>query len=228
MIKCILKNNIFIYCLLTIFILGYISGNQMTNSFENYLATFYHRPIFYSLIIVNIFVDYVLFKNYFHSSFIFRFKDILNLLKQHMKIELLFCMIIFILFHIGIGIHHFSLMTQNIIIILKLFINYIIITMIIVNIIKLIDIKINNRIVSTMILLCFIACTDIGLEIYELISGKTLRFLIQFIYVIPCVYKMNIFIDLCLLIFTIFLTILSAYFMNKKDYRIKGIAYEEN
>lgn len=221
MIRYLIRNKILWYVLVAMIILGYTTGTAMGNNIDSYITTFYQRPIYYSLMIVNLFFDYILFKNYFKASFICRYKDILSLLKQNIIIELCLSILIFLALHIGIAINKIDLLIQIYPTIIKLFLNYMIVTMLIVGIIKMINIKINNHIFSIILFIGLIASIDGGMELYEYMSGKTCNFIIQFIYIIPYIYKIYMIVDICLLLLALLLIVAATYQMSRKDYAIK-------
>lgn len=228
MIRYIFKNKMVFVCLLIMFLYGYIEGNLLYSGSENYkmiesyVITFNLRPLIYGLIIFNIFFDYILFRNCFCPSFIVRYDSLLGFLKQNLKIEVLLSSFLFLFFHIGLFVQHISLFFICFPAIIKLFINYLIITFLLISIVKIIDVKIRNQVVSSVLLTGIIAFLDIGSSIYNVLFRTNLELSIQSIYVLPYEYKNYILIAIVLLGISIFLMSLSSYLMTKKDYLIRS------
>lgn len=226
--KYILKDPLLVLSFLIVIILGCFIGNDISNDFVVlYVSKLTQIPARYLLIVVILFSNLLVFKHQNCMAISLRkknfFSAMLSINKYEISVTLLLCAFL----NFPIMAQNFNLFFENISIIIKLYINYVIVSLLILSIVKFIDIKINNRSISCAIFLIILAIIDVLLEHSNYFIFDNIYFDMSYIFNLPYLYSHYYIIAVILIFIIILFNLLSTFLRIKQDFMLECIN-EEN
>ena len=226
--KYILKTPLLILCFIIVIILGFYIGYGISEDFLMlYSSKLTQLPVRYLLIIVILSSSALVFKQQNCLAICLRKKNFFNAIVNNIKYEVCILLLIFGAFELPIILQNFSLFFQNFYFMLIMYINYILISLFILSLVKSIDIFIKNRTTSCAIFLVIFSIIDILLEHGNYFFFNNIYFDVSYIYCLPYMYNNYFVLAFVLIIITIFLDVLSIFLRIKKDFMLDDI-HEEN
>ena len=98
-------NSLFYIGIVIMILLGIAVGYNIDHNFlKLYTAKMGQVPIRYCIFIIILFIDYLLFEEINHYTFIFRYKSVSNFIIKSMKQEVIMSVILLLIFHLPIFI----------------------------------------------------------------------------------------------------------------------------
>ncbi len=171
------------------------------------------------ILISFIYMDFLVFRDLNSSMVLFRNKSLLKFFKSVIKIEMLLVFIFSLLLFIPIILLNFSMFLKEFNYFVLMIINFNVVMTFCISIVRLIDVGINKRSLSSIIfILSFIAIDLIMDEFYFDIIG------LSSIFILPLEFNLlTYFLVLFVLITSIIMiTFLTLYEISRKDYLIKN------
>jgi hypothetical protein len=144
-----------------------------------------------------------------------------------LKIESLILIILFLLLHLPILILNINSFGDNIYMILKIIANSVIVSLFLISVIRIADIKIKNRVFTSGIIMVVFAMMDLLLDHFNFYAIDEILFDFSMIFTLPYYYATYYIIVTVLIISIIVLTATSIVLSVKKDYFLEQ-RYEEN
>lgn len=226
--KYILKTPLLVLCFIIVIILGYFVGNAISTDFAFlYLSKLTQIPARYLLIIVILSSNLLIFKQQNCLAISIRKRSFFNAVLSINKYEIYILLLLFVAFNLPIMIQNGGLFFENIHIVIKLYINYIVVSLFMVSIIKGIDVIVNNRTISCVSFFIALSIIDILLQHGNYFIFNDIYFDLSYIFCLPYIYNHYYIIAIILTIITVFFNLLSIFFRIKKDFMLESI-YEEN
>lgn len=215
-------NSLFYIGIVIMILLGIAVGYNIDHNFlKLYTAKMGQVPIRYCIFIIILFIDYLLFEEINHYTFIFRYKSVSNFIIKSMKQEVIMSVILLLIFHLPIFILNTKEFINNIVLIMLVILNITLIFSVMLAIIRLLNVWINNRITSTSIFLLVFACLDVLLGYFSYFYMEHYIFDFDAILVLPYVYHFYPFIFSFMCTLDIVLLFVTSKKMKERDYIIK-------
>ena len=218
----ILKSPIVIISILMCLSIGILIVNLIGE--EEFLSLFMgslvNLPLRYIIILLNLFVDYIVFENINNYMLIVRYRSIQKFLLKSTIVEIFVTFILFL--SIGLPIllvYHSALQILPIILFIM---NGIIVVLVFLSMIRLLNVWVGNRFTSTMIFIVFYTILDMSLDQIAFSKGLTI-FTFKYILVMPMrsgSWYPFIFMGMLLVIFL--LMYLTLKLMGERDYILKN------
>lgn len=203
-------------------ILGFVAGINIHDHFlQLYMAKIGQIPTRYSIIVIILFIDYVIFENMNHYIYIFRYKSVSHFIIKSMIDELFVSFILLIAFHFPVLFFNIKEFISHIVIMLLVIFNIMIVFSVILSAIRLMNVWINNRILATSLFMLLFIGIDILLEHYSFFYLKTYIFEFDSLLVLPNVYSFYPLLISAMIIIDFILLYTTSKLMKKKDYIIK-------
>ncbi len=213
----------FICCIIIVIIIGYFIGYDISRDFYNlYIGKLTLVPTRYILLSLIIFASNMLYNSYSNPVIIVRKKTFFDFFIFIIKNEILFFLILFIFLHIPIFILNFNNFINNINNIIKIVINFVLVAILLSNLVKLIDIKIKNRIISSCGIIILFTLFDFILEHLSFSIFSEIYFEFSYIFILPTIYNGYIYIMIFILIIICITTWLIINESFRKDYFLKN------
>ncbi|MDD2644230.1 MAG: hypothetical protein PHC65_06070 [Methanobacteriaceae archaeon] len=226
--KHLLKTPLFIICLIFALIIGGFVGYGISNDFVYlYMSKLTQIPTRYILMILIVVISCLIFNQLSHSTIILRQKSLFNLSLYMLKIEIIALCLIFTIFHLPIFLLNSAHFFDNLFLIVKVIINAVVVSLLLTALIKLVDIKLKSRAISSGIILVVICIIDILLGHFNFFVINEPIFDFSHIFVLSYMYKNYYILVILIVVVIFFLLSLFIYLSLKKDYFLRGI-YEEN
>ena len=148
--KKILFSKSFMLYIIIVLCIGYFVGYDIKNDFLNiYIGKMTLLPFRYILLTLIVLVSNFVCNSFFNSAVIVRNKNSFNLFLTISKYEFFTFLIIYICLNIPVLIFNFNPFIDNLFSIIVVILNSVLISLICSSIIKLIDIKFKNRVLSS-------------------------------------------------------------------------------
>ena len=226
--KYILKTPLLIICFALVIALGSYIGYGISADFQDlYSSKLTQILVRYLLIIIILSCNSLIFKQQNCLAICMRRKNFLNAILNIIKYELFVLLLIFAAFNLPIILQNGVIFFRNFDFVTKLYINYIIVSVLILSIVKGIDIFVNNRTVSCTLFFVILSIIDVLLEHGNYFFFSNMYFDVSYIFCLPYIYQNYLIIAISLIIIVIFLNLLSIFLRIKKDFMLESI-YEEN
>lgn len=156
-----LKKPIIIWCFIIMFLIGIVFGQGMDNDFlALYLGRLTIITFRYAIIIVTLLTDYLVFENLNHYTILCRYKSLDCFILKAILIEALITILLTITFNIPIIIFNFNILEIVIKPTILFITNTIIIMLLFTSLIRLFNIWINNRVLSSSIIFALYVLCD--------------------------------------------------------------------
>lgn len=225
--KYILKTPLFIICLIIMGIIGYFIGLDISKDFATlYIYKLTCIPVRYNLLIIIVFSNYLSFKQLNCVGIILRNKSLFNFFLKSLKVEGLIVFLLFIFLHIPILYLNHEYFFRNVFLIIKIILNGILISLVIISIIKIVDIRWKNRAISSGIVLGMFTIIDIVLEYFNFFVVDDVIFDLSYLFILPYSYEFYFIIAIFLALLIAVLTFTFVFLSLKKDYLLGNI-YEK-
>ena len=190
-------NSLFYIGIVIMILLGIAVGYNIDHNFlKLYTAKMGQVPIRYCIFIIILFIDYLLFEEINHYTLL-------------------------LIFHLPIFILNTKEFINNIVLIMLVILNITLIFSVMLAIIRLLNVWINNRIMSTSIFLLVFACLDVLLGHFSYFYMEHYIFDFDAILVLPYVYHFYPFIFSFMCTLDIVLLFVTSKKMKERDYIIK-------
>lgn len=217
--KYILKNEkIMLLFILDIFVAIFIAINLKNNFYQLYLGYLSNAFSRYFFITTTIIFNYLVYKYLFDSIKFFRYRSKSRLLNISFFYEFILNFFFFAIYNIIIIIFNMPVSLYCLSDILLTILNYIIISVTISCLIKLIDIFVNKIFLSSIIFLFFFACIDFLLDYFCFFLFDNSIFNFSDMYIINYVYNNRILVFVLTLIFDIIIFNIINILFYKKDF----------
>ena len=216
--KKIFNNSNIIIIFLGLFIGCFIGYDLKVDFLNLYISKLSHIPIRYTILILTLTLSYSNFINNRSLNILFRYKTffdyvVKNIFQEILLVSFFFIIINFVIFLFNINNFFINFSTMMIIIF-----NDILVTILIITIVKLLDIKFKNRIYASSMFISIFMLIDFILEHYNFYLFDKILFDFSYIYILPFCYK-NYIIVVCLIIMIIMIMLcLISNLIFKKDY----------
>ncbi len=227
--KYILKTPLLIGCFSITFIIGCFLGYGISTDFSNlYTSKLMLIAIRYPLLALIVIVNFLVFSQLNGTAIILRKKTLFNFLISIIKTEVIILFFLFTILHLPILFLNVGQFLNYLDLIIEIIINCIIISMVLVSLINIMDLKSKNRAVACGTVLVSFCMMDFLLEHINWFIIKDQIFDFSYIFVLPFMYSNYIFIALMLIITVLLLTSLYVFFKIKKDYFLGSVYDEKN
>ena len=227
--KKIIKNHTIIMCILFGIILGFIIGRDISKDFlELYLGKLAQIPTRYIIIIVVLFVDYHIFNNINYTSVIFRHKSLLNFFWKCLIRGIKYISLFFISLNFPIFILNMKDYIANINVVGVCAINGITINVLFISIVRLIDVFLKHRTLSSCLFIVIFTLLDFILAHYNFFAFANVYFDFSYLFVLPSIYNYYHIIFFILILLIIIIICISASLSIKKDYVLNDKIIEKN
>lgn len=221
--KYLLKHRMTVISLVLVIILGcFISKVQDEFFIDIYLGKVSNPPIINSIIMLSLLLDFLVFESINSAYVVLRNKDMLRFLINSLKKELIIILIMVLCFNIPTFIVYSDMAFANIEKILNVGLNMILVLLLFVNIVRIVNVWINNRIKSAACVFAFYVLSDTILNYFNFSKFLDITFDFDYIFVFSEVYSFSWIITVAIIILNIFISILSVYLMVRKDYLINS------
>lgn len=216
--KYVLKKPITLFFMIIVIILGITIGYDVY-SMDLLTTRLSVNTVRIIVLISFIYIDSIIFRDLSSSMILFRNKNLSNFFKSVIKSEVIVTFIFSLLLFIPIILLNISMFLKEFKYFILMIINFNVMISFFICIIRLIDVRINRRTLSSIIFMSSFIIIDflMGEFFYDMIGLSS-------IFVFPIVFNLETYflILILVLIATIMLTILSILQMSKKDYLIKS------
>lgn|SRR5574344_842533 len=227
--KYILKAPLLIMSFIIIFIIGCFVGYNISDNFPLlYMSKLTQIPARYILLILIVFTNNLVFNQLNCNAIILRKKSLFNSLLNFMKIEVIVLLLLFICLHLPIIFLNTKEFFSNSYLIIKVIINGVIVSLLLLNIIKIVDIKIKNRTVASGFVLAIFCIADILLGHFNFFIINNEIFDFSYIFAFPYIYKNYYAFASILVVIIVILTALFVFLGIKNDYFLGSTLDEEN
>lgn len=226
MIKYILKKPITICFVVITFLLGFLIGFDINKDFWLYFETkMTISTVRYVLFIIFLYIDCIILKDLNRSMIVFRNHSILSFFRKTILEEIKLIILFAFVFFSPIFLFNLNVLKSDWFTICLLFLNFGMILYLLISMIRLIDIRINKRFLSSAIGFVIFLTLDFVLE--EMIfksSTLTNPIILADIFVLPLKLPLNLYIPLFILFFftSVMLTFIFIFKLSKKDYLLKN------
>lgn len=221
--KYLLKHRMTIISLFLVILLGcFVSKVQDEFFVELYFGKISNPPIRDSIIMLSLFLDFLAFESINSAYVVLRNKNMINFLVNSLKKEFIIILLLVFCFNIPTFIFYSNIAFENIKMILNVSLNMILVLLLFANIVRIINVWINNRIKSAV---CFFSCFvifDAVLSYFNFSKFLGITFDFNYIFAFSEAYSFSNFIIIGIIILNIFISILSVYLMVRKDYLINS------
>lgn len=208
-------------------LLGIVVGYNIDYDFVPlYISKMSQSPVRYSVIILILYVDYLVFENTNHYVFVFRNQSVMKFLYRSMAKELVVSFLLLVSINIPIIIMNFNIVMQNLSVIFLFIINGIVVMGLFICLIRCINIWVNNRILSTGVFLTVYISLDTLLDHYNFYIFDTTIFDFSYLLTLPFRYATYPFMISIMMIGILLLLILSKKLLIERDFILKN--YENN
>ena len=218
----VIKSPIFIVCIIFSLVLGIFISNgvKQNDFFHTFTAAFASYPRRYTIIIFILSIDLLIFENINNYILIFRYQSIQKFLLKSTVLEIFISFLLFLCLSIPI------LLTKNIAIIgvpmILFIINGVMVVSVFLSLIRVVNIWIGNRTISTVILLAIYTVFDVLFDQLEY-SHLTYIFNFKDIFVLPITSgHWYPFLWMCMLLFIFISIYLMQKAMEERDYILKN------
>lgn len=226
--KYLLKSPQLIVFFIIIFIIGCFIGYNISTDFSRlYISTLMLPIIRYSLLVLVVSINFLVFSLLSGSVIVLRKKSLFSSLMYITKIEIFILLILFVILHLPILFLNISQSLEHLDLIIKSIINCILVSLFLFSLIKLIDVRIKNRITACEIFLSCFCIMDFLLEHFNWFGNNDPIFDFSYIFVLPFIYKNYFVMFLILTITGLFLTSLNVFLGIKKDFFLGSDSYDE-
>lgn len=203
-------------------IIGFVAGIDLNDNFlQLYMAKMGQIPARYSIIFVILFIDYFIFEDMNHYIYIFRYKSVSNFIIKSIINELIVSRFLLIAFHLPVFFFNIEEFISYIVIMLLVILNITVVISVILSVIRLINIWINNRILSTSLFMLLFIGIDILLSHYSFFYLETYIFEFDSLLVLPYVYSFYPLIISAMITIDLILLYVTSKLMKERDYIIK-------
>lgn len=227
--KYLFQTPTIIVCLLIMLIFGTYVGYDISDDFINlYMSKLMLILIRYIIILNIVVVNYSVYSKFSLNTIVVRRKNLFNALINIIFKEILLISLMFVVFHIPIFILNVNNFISNIYLIFKLILNSILVSFLLNNIVRILDLKIKNRVVSCGIMVCLLGMMDFILENYNWLFVQETIFDFSYLFLLPLVYTNYIYIFIILLFVAFLLMSFSIYLGIKKDCFLTNLYAEKN
>lgn len=221
--KYILKTPLFIMCFIIIIIIGCFLGNNISEDFTGlYVSKLMLIPIKYSLLSIVVIINFLVFNQQSRSVIVLRKKTLFDALIGILKIEVIILFILFLGLHFPILFSNPNKFTNYLNLMIKIVINSVIISIILITLIKIIDLKLKNRAISCSVILSSFCIIDLVLEHFNWFVVDNSIFDFSYIFILPYIYSNYFLIAFILIAIAFILTALYMFFGMKKDCFLRG------
>ena len=221
----ILKKPLTVAFLGIIFLFGFLIGYDLEGDFLAYFSFRITIPtVRYMVLMIILYIDCLVFRSLNSSMILFRNKSLLDFFKNVMKQEIKVVMIFSFFLFVPILFLNLSKVIDYASYFILIFLNFVVIVFFLITVIRIIDIWVNKRTLSTII--GFISFVAIDYFTQEIIFNSQFQnpITLNDIFILPLKLPLSIYALLLfvLIIATLMLSILSILQMSKKDYLIKN------
>lgn len=220
--KKILFSKSFMLYIIIVLCIGYFVGYDTKNDFLNiYIGKMTLLPFRYILLTLIVLVSNFVCNSFFNSAVIVRNKNSFNLFLTISKYEFFTFLIIYICLNIPVLIFNFNPFIDNLFSIIVVILNSVLISLICSSIIKLIDIKFKNRVLSSCTFLVCLSLFDFILEHFNFYVFADNVFDFSYIFALPIIYNNYIIILIFLILIYCLLTSSVINLAYKRDYFLR-------
>jgi hypothetical protein len=223
MIKYIFKTPFIIWGFFILLLLGFLIGNDIEHDFVHlYFAKLSQTPIRYSIIVIILAVDNVLFESLNQYIYVVRNKSVYRFLMRTTLYEVIIIVVLLIMLSIPIGFLCFNVFQQFIQTSILFVFATTVMMVLFTAIIRFINIWFNNRVISTSIFIALFAIVDVLVENinWAYFDAPILDF--NYIFIFPYVYSNYTVIAMVILSISVILMFMSSIMMDKKDYILRS------
>lgn len=222
MIYIVKNKHLYSIILLSIIVSIFLANNVKNNFLELYIGKLSNLSIRYFLIIISVAMEYIIYKTLSNSCIISRYKSKQMFLRENLKVEIIFSIIIFYIFNLVVMLISLPISIYYIIDITIININIILIYITISLMIKTINIFVKSCYMSSIIFVFIYVSFDFILEHFNFFFFNSKLFDLGNIYKIFYMYKNSIVYFL----FIIFLDLIMFKILNleikRKDFILKN------
>lgn len=221
--KNFLRNPIIIWSFVILILFGTLLNDSGQKEFlDIYIGKMSTAPIRYVLLIIVLFIDYIIFENMNHYTIICRYKSMDHFIIKITIREIAINSIVFTLLHLPLLILNFNFCITNIGAILLFIFNAVIVVSLFTAIIRVVNIWVSNRALSSAMVFSTYALIDFVLENIGFVFIKQTMFDFQEIFIIPYIYTQSyLFIAIVIAIVIVLITLTTAILITKNDYILK-------
>lgn len=219
--KYTIKKPIIIWCFILMFIIGIIFGYGIgDNFFESYLGRLSVITFRYGIIVIVLLTDYLVFDNLNRHVILCRYHTIDKFILKSTIIETAMIFLLTLVYNIPIIIFKLNIF-QDIIQLICLFtLNTLIIMTFLTSIVRLVNVWINNRIISASAVFAGFVFIDFFLENINFLFINNAALDLTYIFILPYEYGLInysiIAIILCVII--VLITYFTMTIIQRKDY----------
>lgn len=184
--KYTIKKPIIIWCFILMFIIGIIFGYGIgDNFFESYLGRLSVITFRYGIIVIVLLTDYLVFDNLNRHVILCRYHTIDKFILKSTIIETAMIFLLTLVYNIPIIIFKLNIF-QDIILLICLFtINTLIIMTFLTSIVRLVNVWINNRIISASAVFAGFVFIDFFLENINFLFINNVALDLTYIFILP-------------------------------------------
>lgn len=227
--KYILKTPLFIMCFIIIIIIGCFLGYNISEDFTGlYVSKLMLIPIRYSLFAIVVIINFLVFNQQSRSIIVLRKKTLFDALIDVVKIEVIILFTLFFVLHLPILFLNISQFVNHLNLISKIIINCVVVSLILITLIKIIDLKLKNRAIACGIILGSFCIMDLVLEHFNWFFIDNSIFDFSYIFILPYIYSNYFLIASILIAIAFILTALYVFFGIKKDCFLRSSYDKEN
>ena len=178
-------------------------------------------PLRYTIILLNLFVDYLVFENINNYMLIFRYRSIQNFLLKSTMMESLVTFILFFSFSLPILLIPTS--NASILSVILFIFNGVLVVSVFLSVIRFLNIWIANRFISTTLFVIVFVIIDAALDQIAFAKGLMTMFTFNDILAMPL--KSGVwypFIFMSMILFTLLMIYQTQMTMSKRDYILKN------
>ncbi len=202
--------------------LGFFIGYDIHEDFVLlYFGKFAQNMERYTIIISILYIDYLVFKNINYTSIIFRYKMILDFFYKHFFKSSVYIIIFFVTLNIPILFFNFEEYIYHLNSIIPNLICSITISILFISIVRIIDVFIKKRIISSIIFV-------IVLVVLEVLFGNSHIFNFNYLFILGFVYKFYYFILMFMVGIIILNISICSSLILRKDYMLNDKTNENN
>lgn len=206
--KYLLKNRqIYSVCLLILTVAVFFSISIDSNFVNMYIRNFNVISIRYFFLIISIVIEYIVYNYFYSSTIVNRYKNRSKYFYHTFLVEIVLSFMLFAIFNIIILVYHIPISLNYIIDICITLTNLLVVYITASLFVKLIDIFIQNHIISCVVFLFLFVCTDFILDHFNFFFFNHSLISLSNIYTIYYSSKNS-------LVFLMFIILLDIVFFN--------------
>ena len=219
--------SLFLIIVLSLTIGCFISLDIKEKFLDIFLGKYNSITVRYLIIFLIIFIDYKIFKSFYDHSLAFRYKSFYKLFTKNILLELFYISMMIISIFIPLIFIHFKNFMINIKYMVLIIINTIIICLIITSLVRIIDVKIKNKIISSCLFIGFYTILEFITENYNFYFANNIIFDFHNTFDYAYVIKYPFLLLIIMFFILMFLNMLFFNSVQKNNYLL-GDNNEEN